>query len=41
MARNDTRITVLLIANSGQDYDYPAGKEPMVGMVKAAAATLA
>lgn len=41
MVRNDTRITVLLIANSGQDYDYPAGKEPMVGMVKAAAATLA
>jgi hypothetical protein len=35
-----TRIAVLRIDNSGQDYDYPAGEEPMVGMVRAAAGWL-
>lgn len=40
MVRNGTRIAVLRITNSGQDYNYPAGQEPMVGMVQAAAETL-
>jgi hypothetical protein len=40
MVRTDTRIAVLRITNSGQDYDYPAGEEPMVGMVQAAAGRL-
>jgi hypothetical protein len=40
MVRNGTRIGVLKIENSGLDYDYPAGKEPMVGMVTAAAGWL-
>lgn len=35
-----TRIAVLSIDNGGQDYNYPAGKEPMVAMVRAAAARL-
>lgn len=41
MVRNGTTLTVLRMTNSGQDYNYPAGKEPMVGMVRAAAALLA
>lgn len=40
MARNGTLMTVLVMSNSGQDYNYPVGKEPMVAMVKAAAAAL-
>ena len=32
-----TRIAVLSIDNGGQDYNYPAGQEPMVAMVRAAA----
>ena len=35
-----TRITVLSIDNGGQDYNYAPGKEPMTGMVRAAAAKL-
>jgi hypothetical protein len=35
-----TRIAVLQIVNGGQHYNYPAGKEPMVAMVTAAAARL-
>ncbi len=35
-----TRISVLSIDNGGQDYNYPVGKEPMVGMVAAAAEKL-
>ncbi|MGZ8736037.1 MAG: hypothetical protein ACXWXO_09000 [Nocardioides sp.] len=34
------RIAVLRMAVIGQDYDYPAGKEPMVATVRAAAAKL-
>ncbi len=37
MIRNGNRITVLQMNNSGQDYNYPAGKEPMVAMIRAAA----
>jgi hypothetical protein len=37
MVRNGTRVAVLRMTNSGLDYNYRAGKEPMVGMVKAAA----
>jgi len=37
MVLNGTRIAVLRIDNSGQDYNYPVGQEPMVGMVTAAA----
>lgn len=33
----ETRISVLQISNGGQDYNYTVGKEPMVGMVRAAA----
>jgi hypothetical protein len=40
MVRNGTRIAVLRMTNSGQDYNYPAGQEPMVAMVQAAAKTL-
>jgi len=40
MVRHGALITVLRITNSGQDYDYPAGKEPMVAMVKRAAARI-
>jgi hypothetical protein len=40
MALAGTRIAVLRMDSSGQDYDYPPGKEPMVGMVRAAAARL-
>jgi hypothetical protein len=38
MVLNGTRIAVLRMDNSGQDYDYPVGHEPMVGMLRAAAA---
>ena len=37
MVRNGTRIAVLRITNSGLDYNYRPGSEPMVAMVKAAA----
>lgn len=40
MVRNGTRIAVLRMTNSGQDYNYPAGREPMVAMVQEAAETL-
>jgi len=40
MVLNGTRIAVLRMDNSGQDYNYPAGQEPMVGMVTAAAGWL-
>lgn len=40
MVRHGTRIAVLRMTNSGQDHNYPAGREPMVGMVQAAAETL-
>ncbi|MBO9520785.1 MAG: hypothetical protein J7518_04530 [Nocardioidaceae bacterium] len=40
MIRKGTTISVLTMTNSGQDYSYPKGKEPMVAMVKAAAAKL-
>jgi hypothetical protein len=36
----DTRLALLRMSSSGQDYNYPAGKEPMVGMVRAAAGWL-
>jgi hypothetical protein len=36
MIRFDTWISVLRITNSGQDYDYPVGTEPMVTMIKRA-----
>lgn len=35
-----TRIAVMSIDNGGQDYNYPAGREPMVAMVRAAAQRL-
>ena len=38
--RSGTRISVLRMDNSGQDYNYPPGEEPMVGMVRAASARL-
>ncbi len=41
MVRDGTTISVLRMTSSGQDYNYPAGEEPMVGMVSAAAALLA
>ena len=41
MVRDGALITVLRITNSGQDYNYPAGKEPMVAMVQRAAARIA
>lgn len=40
MVRNGTRITVLRMDNSGQDYNYPVGREPMVAMAQAAAGLL-
>ena len=40
MVRNGTRIAVLRMDSTGQDYDYPPGREPMVGMVTAAAGWL-
>ncbi|MCZ4499560.1 MAG: hypothetical protein JWQ74_2113 [Marmoricola sp.] len=40
IVRSGKRIAVLRIDSGGQDYNYPAGQEPMVGMVKAAAALL-
>lgn len=40
MVRNGTRIAVLRMTHSGQDHNYPAGQEPMVAMVQAAAETL-
>lgn len=36
-----TRIAVLRMDHSGQDHNYPAGQDPMVAMVRAAAARLA
>lgn len=36
MVRQGALITVLRITNSGQDYNYPVGKEPMVTMVQQA-----
>lgn len=38
--QDGTRLAVLSIDNGGQDYNYPAGKEPMVEMVAAAAERL-
>lgn len=40
MVLNGTRIGVLRMDNSGLDYNYPAGKEPMARMVRAAAGWL-
>lgn len=40
MIRFDTWIAVLRMTNSGMDYNYPAGKEPMVTMIQRAAAKL-
>lgn len=40
MVLNGTRIAVLRMDSSGQDYNYPAGHQPMVGMVAAAAGWL-
>ncbi|MFL6108261.1 MAG: hypothetical protein ACJ72L_14970 [Marmoricola sp.] len=40
MVRDGALITVLRITNSSQDYNYPAGKEPMVAMVQRAAARI-
>jgi len=40
MVKDGTLITVLRMTNSGADYDYPVGKEPMVAMVRRAAARL-
>jgi hypothetical protein len=40
MVLSGTRIAVLRMVSIGQDYDYPAGQEPMVGMVTAAAGWL-
>lgn len=39
-AVSGTRIAVLSIDNGGQDYNYPVGGEPMVAMVRSAAARL-
>jgi len=41
MALDGTRIALLRIDNSGQDHDYPPGREPMAGMLAAAAAWIA
>lgn len=41
LVRNGTRISVLTMTNSGLDYNYPAGEEPMVAMAQVAAAKLA
>lgn len=40
MVLTGTRIALLRMDSSGQDYDYPPGQEPMVGMVRAAAGWL-
>jgi hypothetical protein len=40
MVQNGTRIAVVRIDHSGQDHDYPPGQDPMIGMVKGAAARL-
>lgn len=40
MVRYGTRIAVLRMDNSAQDYNYPAGQEPMAGMVRAASGWL-
>jgi len=40
MVRNGTRIAVLRIDHSGPDHDYASGQDPMIGMVRAAAARL-
>jgi hypothetical protein len=41
MVRLGALITVLRITNSGQDYNYPVGKEPMVAMVQQAGLRIA
>lgn len=41
IVRSGKRLAVLRIDSGGQDYNYPAGQEPMVGMVEAAADLLA
>jgi hypothetical protein len=41
MTLDGTRIALLRIDNSGQDHDYPPGREPMAGMLAAAAAWIA
>jgi hypothetical protein len=41
MAVVGTRIAVVGLTSIGQDYDYPQGKEPMVGALQAAARKLA
>ena len=38
--QNGTRIAVVRMDHSGQDHDYPPGKDPIIGMVKAAAGLL-
>jgi hypothetical protein len=40
MVRSGTRIAVLRIDHSGPDHDYAPGQDPMIGMVRAAAARL-
>ncbi|HEX2894805.1 MAG TPA: hypothetical protein VHO29_12465 [Marmoricola sp.] len=40
MALDGTRITVVRIDHSGQDHSYPPGKDPVIGMVTAAASRL-
>lgn len=40
LVKNGTLITVLRITNSAKAFSYPAGKEPMVAMVQAAASKL-
>ena len=40
MIRFESWVSVLRITNSGNEYNYPVGKEPMVAMVKRAAARL-
>jgi hypothetical protein len=40
MVQNGTRIAVLRMDHSGQDHNYPPGQDPMIGMVKGAAARL-
>lgn len=41
LVREGNLISVLTMTSSGQDYNYPKGKEPMVAMVRTAAARLA
>lgn len=40
MVLNGSRIAVLRMDTSGQDYNYPAGQEPMVGMTVGASGWL-